>query len=77
MIYVSRNLLMNHKPVCDAAVSPVVGIMLLLVVTLILAAIISGMTGGIAHYPAETLLSWFLRRQWYMILLQLVFLISG
>ena len=49
MIYVSRNLLMNHKPVCDAAVSPVVGIMLLLVVTLILAAIISGMTGGIAH----------------------------
>lgn len=33
----------------DSAVSPVVGIMLMLTVTLILAAIISGFTGGIAH----------------------------
>ena len=33
----------------DGAVSPVVGIMLMLVITLILAAIISGMTGGIAQ----------------------------
>ena len=32
----------------DSAVSPVVGIMLMLTVTLILAAIISGMTGGIS-----------------------------
>lgn len=33
----------------DSAVSPVVGIMLMLTITLILAAIISGMTGGIAQ----------------------------
>lgn len=33
----------------DSAVSPVVGIMLMLTVTLILAAIISGMAGGIAQ----------------------------
>lgn len=33
----------------DAAVSPVVGIMLMLTITLVLAAIISGMTGGIAQ----------------------------
>jgi FlaG/FlaF family flagellin (archaellin) len=33
----------------DDAVSPVVGIMLMLTITLILAAIISGMTGGIAQ----------------------------
>ena len=33
----------------DPAVSPVVGIMLMLTVTLILAAIISGFAGGIAH----------------------------
>ena len=31
------------------AVSPVVGVMLMLTITLILAAIISGMTGGIAQ----------------------------
>lgn len=48
---------MNHPPQydilvsahrSDPAVSPVVGIMLMLTITLILAAIISGMTGGIA-----------------------------
>lgn len=33
----------------DSAVSPVVGIMLMITITLILAAIISGMTGGIAQ----------------------------
>ena len=33
----------------DNAVSPVVGIMLMITITLILAAIIGGMTGGIAH----------------------------
>jgi FlaG/FlaF family flagellin (archaellin) len=37
------------EPPDDAAVSPVVGIMLLLTITLILAAIISGMTGGLAQ----------------------------
>ncbi len=43
-----------HNPVeygirTESAVSPVVGIMLMLTITLILAAIISGMTGGIAQ----------------------------
>lgn len=38
----------NNALPTDSAVSPVVGIMLMLTVTLILAAIISGMTGGIA-----------------------------
>lgn len=36
------------RDINDSAVSPVVGIMLMLTVTLILAAIISGFTGGIA-----------------------------
>jgi hypothetical protein len=37
----------------EPAVSPVVGIMLLLTITLILAAIISGMTGGIAQTQSK------------------------
>lgn len=54
------NLLFRHSPDnprnsvdtgirTESAVSPVVGIMLMLTITLILAAIISGMTGGIAQ----------------------------
>jgi archaeal type IV pilus assembly protein PilA len=42
----------------DSGVSPVVGVMLMLAITLILAAIISGMTGGIAqsqHKPPQLL----------------------
>nr|WP_319539853.1 type IV pilin N-terminal domain-containing protein [uncultured Methanospirillum sp.] len=38
---------------CDPAVSPVVGIMLMLTVTLILAAIISGFSGGIANTQSK------------------------
>jgi len=40
--------ILKNKYQNDSAVSPVVGIMLMLMVTLILAAIISGFTGGIA-----------------------------
>ena len=39
----------GDSPKKESAVSPVVGIMLMLTVTIILAAIISGMTGGIAQ----------------------------
>jgi archaeal type IV pilus assembly protein PilA len=48
MIHPLRNEFPNDLSSSDPAVSPVVGIMLMLTVTLILAAIISGMTGGIA-----------------------------
>lgn len=41
--------ILKNKYHNDSAVSPVVGIMLMLTVTLILAAIISGFTGGIAN----------------------------
>jgi archaeal type IV pilus assembly protein PilA len=39
---------LKTMPNTDPAVSPVIGIMLMITITLILAAIISGMTGGIA-----------------------------
>ena len=42
-----------HSYRSDPAVSPVVGIMLMLTVTLILAAIISGFTGGIAKSQSK------------------------
>jgi len=39
---------MNHVIHRDEAVSPVVGVMLMLVVTIIIAAIVSGFAGGLA-----------------------------
>jgi len=43
----------DYTSFSESAVSPVVGIMLMLTVTLILAAIISGFTGGIAKTQAK------------------------
>ncbi len=49
--YPARGSVYKYKP--DSAVSPVVGIMLMLTVTLILAAIISGYAGGIAKTQSK------------------------
>jgi len=37
----------------DDAVSPVVGVMLMLVVTIIIAAVVSAFAGGDQHFPGE------------------------
>ena len=49
--YPARGSVFAYKP--DSAVSPVVGIMLMLTVTLILAAIISGYAGGVAKTQSK------------------------
>ena len=49
IIWILMRIFSNGEVKKESAVSPVVGIMLMITITLILAAIISGMTGGIAQ----------------------------
>ena len=45
---------MNIKRLRDAAVSPVVGVLLMLVITIIIAAVVSGFAGGLIENKAKT-----------------------
>jgi len=48
--------MMKHaKSYKDSAISPVVGVMLMLVVTIIIAAVVSAFAGGIASSPKKTM----------------------